>query len=214
MLTAAFIEHELPSRLRLKVPSKRGDKCFFNELVQRLTGLNGIAEVRANPVTGSILVRYQSGTEALRSILEQTGLLDVRFMASTLNRERGAKVDADADANQALALGLSGLSFVQAARGQITGTASENLWNSYRAHTHLRNPWLAMFLFGLGVYQLGNGQVLNSATALMFYAFTAKELSREQHSATGRGSLATPTELCQPSRDPKVTSVNVVEIAV
>ena len=60
-----------------------------------------------------------------------------------------------------MAVGLSGLSAFQALRGELTGSASENFWNAYRAHTHLDSPWFAALLVGLGIYQLTNGELLN-----------------------------------------------------
>jgi len=71
------------------------------------------------------------------------------------------------------AVGLTGLGLYQAARGQILGAATENLWNAYGAQMLLRKPWLAAGLAGLGIYQLARGRALGSASSLLFYALSA-----------------------------------------
>ena len=78
MLPAAFIEHQLPHRLRLKIPSMRGDGAFFEELARRLSMLPGVTALSANPVTASILIHHAGDSKAVTSMMVQEGLLDVR----------------------------------------------------------------------------------------------------------------------------------------
>ena len=77
MLSAAFIEHQLPHRLRLKIPSKRGDGAFFEELARRSSMLPGVTALSANPVTASILIHHAGDSEAVMAMMVQEGLLDV-----------------------------------------------------------------------------------------------------------------------------------------
>jgi len=51
-------EHLLPGRLRLKVPSLRGDRKTCETLAARFSNLRGIESAAASPVSGSVLLRY------------------------------------------------------------------------------------------------------------------------------------------------------------
>lgn len=55
-------EHSLPGRLRLRVPSLAGDRKTCDDLATRFSKLQGIRSAAANPVTGSLLIRYDEDT--------------------------------------------------------------------------------------------------------------------------------------------------------
>jgi hypothetical protein len=59
MKAHAYAVHRLPGRVRLKVPSRRNDRPFFDELARRLKRLDAVTDVRTNPTTGSILVEHK-----------------------------------------------------------------------------------------------------------------------------------------------------------
>jgi copper chaperone CopZ len=52
--------HDLPGRLRVRIPATKGNSISAEKLVNRINALEGIASVDANPVTGSILIRYDT----------------------------------------------------------------------------------------------------------------------------------------------------------
>lgn len=54
--------HALPGRLRLHVSSLVGDRKNCRDLASRFSKLEGIQAAAANPVTGSVLVRYDEKT--------------------------------------------------------------------------------------------------------------------------------------------------------
>lgn len=51
-------EHSLPNRLRLRVPSLTGDRETCKKLASRFSLLQGIRSADVNPVSGSVLIRY------------------------------------------------------------------------------------------------------------------------------------------------------------
>lgn len=53
--------HHVPGRLRVKVPAIKGDARQAQELCARLRARPGVIDAEANPVTGSVLVRYDVG---------------------------------------------------------------------------------------------------------------------------------------------------------
>lgn len=48
----------MPGRLRLKVPRLKGDQGFARRVEERLRGIPALKEVRAAPLTGSVVVHY------------------------------------------------------------------------------------------------------------------------------------------------------------
>ena len=50
--------HSLPGRLRVRIPAIKGNAINAEMLVNQVIQLTGISSVRANPVTGSILIQY------------------------------------------------------------------------------------------------------------------------------------------------------------
>src|SRR5712671_6162198 len=58
MIPVAYIEHQLPGRVRLRVPSRRGEVPFFEKVVRELSKHPAIRELTATPLTGSITLHY------------------------------------------------------------------------------------------------------------------------------------------------------------
>jgi Ca2+-transporting ATPase len=52
--------HILDGRIRIKTPEVKGSHAMAGELESQLSKLNGITHVKANPLTGYILVLFDS----------------------------------------------------------------------------------------------------------------------------------------------------------
>ncbi len=63
MSTDAWVVHRTPGRLRLKIPSKKGDACYFGSLRERFSSLPGIVRTEANPATASFLLLVEPGRD-------------------------------------------------------------------------------------------------------------------------------------------------------
>jgi copper chaperone CopZ len=63
MSTEARITHRTPERLRLKIPSRKGDYPYFDSLRRQLSNLPGVKSVEVNPMTGSLLFLLEPGRE-------------------------------------------------------------------------------------------------------------------------------------------------------
>jgi hypothetical protein len=50
MPSSAIIEHQLPGRLRLRIPTRRGDVSFFQGLVHALSERPDVKEIDATPL--------------------------------------------------------------------------------------------------------------------------------------------------------------------
>ena len=77
MLPVAFLEHQIPGRIRLRVPSKRGDCAYFDSARQRLSGTPAWGEVKANARTGSLVIRDCGDVDRLKSEAAKRGLFSL-----------------------------------------------------------------------------------------------------------------------------------------
>jgi copper chaperone CopZ len=63
MEATAYVVHRVPGRLRIRVPSKKGDTVYFGAVKEALTSLEGVEDVVVSPSTGSILVHGRALAE-------------------------------------------------------------------------------------------------------------------------------------------------------
>jgi hypothetical protein len=63
MLRSGSIAHRIPGRIRIRIPSAKGDSEFLEQARAALSALPGVLEVSCNPLTGSILVLHLPGAE-------------------------------------------------------------------------------------------------------------------------------------------------------
>jgi hypothetical protein len=182
MAATAFVEHELPGRVRLKIPSHRGDVTFFESLVRTLSDLVGIDELIANPFTGSIIIRHSGPAEPIVSRAAELDLFEIGERDEASRRRFLPLSWADRDPRtpeilSAASLLLAGLGTYQLSQGEVLGSASENFWSAYSSSRLLESLGLATLFAGLGIYQLLNGRLLGSAASLFFYALLALRIA-------------------------------------
>jgi Heavy metal associated domain 2 len=72
-LTPFTYLHSTPGRMRIRVPDRRGDEGFCREMEQELARNPGILQVRANPLTGSVLILFDPQRVDDRKILADLG---------------------------------------------------------------------------------------------------------------------------------------------
>ena len=173
MTSLAIIEHQLPGRLRLRIPTRRGDVSFFQRVVQALSECPEIEEVYATPLTGSILVRHSGSVQAITAAAAERKFFEVGDRP-----EKARQVPpASSSPLDAAATGLAGLAVFQIARGQVIGHAAENFWNAYGAQRILGRNEIAAGFALFGVFQLLRGELLGSASSLFFYSLIARKLA-------------------------------------
>lgn len=183
MTPIATIQHQIPGRLRLQIPARRGDVSFFHHIVQALSKLPSIAELSAIPLTGSIIIRHSGSAQAITAAATEQGLFEIgeepkKAPAPSSRRRHHAGLRGTA------ATGLSGLALFQVARGRLTGNAAENFWNAYGAQRILGRPEIAAGFVLLGIAQVLRGQLLGSASSLFFYSLITRQLASIDRGAT------------------------------
>jgi hypothetical protein len=74
MIPEAHVSHGMARRLRIKIPSKKGDVSYFSTLRERLSACPGVGEIRVNPQTGSALISYECETKILAAFGRESDL--------------------------------------------------------------------------------------------------------------------------------------------
>jgi hypothetical protein len=83
-LPEAGITHTISGRLRLKIPSKKGNNSYFESLEQKLSGCDGVQGVKANAVTAGVLLLHNVDINSISRFAEENRL----FMVQSLGSER------------------------------------------------------------------------------------------------------------------------------
>lgn len=181
----AQIEHSIPGRVRLRLRAMRDDVPFFQRVEAELARWPHIRAVRSNARTGSLLVEHTGDPAIWIRNARDGGLFNaVRPEAPAARRSVVRPVPAPVVGSplNLTAAGLAAAGTLQLMRGNVVGSASENLWNAYGLYAVARKPLASVVLVALGLMQIARGEVLGSATSLFLYAYSARRLAR--HRAT------------------------------
>jgi Heavy metal associated domain 2 len=143
--------HHLPGRTRFKIPERRGDHAFFDEISEQLRKFPSVRGVEANPVTASLLLHYSGDldSEPMQAVLNALAeIVEPELSAAPVaTRLRAEAVEVDQaiqrfthgalDLSSATALGLLALAGVQLLRGQQPVIAISLAWYA----TELLRRW-------------------------------------------------------------------------
>lgn len=55
------VAHQVPGRIRMKIPAAKGNPELLEQIKQTFGGLPGIEGIEVNPVTGSVVLNYDVG---------------------------------------------------------------------------------------------------------------------------------------------------------
>jgi hypothetical protein len=180
MIPVAHIEHQLPGRVRLRVPSKRGEVPFFERVVKELSKHPSIWELIASPLTGSITLQYSEPLQTIMAVAADLMLFETRWPKPGVKAgesKRAERLSRDAGLAGSVAAGLSGLSLYQAVQGNLVGNAVESFWLCFSAQTTLGRPDLAAVFAAVGVWQMLRGRFFGSATSLFFYSMVMRQVA-------------------------------------
>lgn len=71
MIPEAIVCHSSPGRFRFKVPSRKGDAAYFSNLKDHFAHLDGVKEVEANALTGSVVFIHAADLKAISAFAEE-----------------------------------------------------------------------------------------------------------------------------------------------
>jgi len=150
MLPEAFITHISRGRVRIKIPSRKGDRVFFSALKDKLPATSeipGIQRIEMNPTTGSVLIVHDLDFKGhdltiFSGHLEQMGLFKLKpndtpgtpvsqNIARTfkgINQQITDFTSGEIDLQSLVLLGLLGLGLYQFSRGQFMIPAISAFW--------------------------------------------------------------------------------------
>lgn len=187
MVSTAIIAHQIPGRVRLRIPERRGDHAYFESLIQGLSAHPGVHRTRVDARRGSVVIHH-AHDDARPLIVAAEELFCVQEEDQTLPPEVARQPQAVAIL-EVLAATWAALGFYQLARRDVAGAASENFWSAFRAH-HLLNSWTFTFAYGtLALVQLFRLQILGSASSLFYSSFVAWKLAE---AAGGKSRIVFP----------------------
>jgi hypothetical protein len=73
----AFVVHRTPTRIRIKIPGRRRQKCYFEALKPALLAHPDILEVETSPLTGSVIINCRAGFTLATKDDQQFALLEL-----------------------------------------------------------------------------------------------------------------------------------------
>lgn len=79
----ALAQHELPGRLRVRIPSGRGNAVFLEGVGTRPAATPGVRPLRVNPVTGGLLIEHGASAGAIAAFAWEHGLFDAWAFSPT-----------------------------------------------------------------------------------------------------------------------------------
>jgi hypothetical protein len=188
MVPVASIEHQLPGRVRLRIPSKRGDVPFFEKVVRELSKHPSLRELTTSSVTGSITLHYRDPLQPITAAAAEQKLFETGRSEPEEGGSKPKQVSSSREASGlagATAAGLSGLGLFQVARGNVLGSAVENLWHAIGAQRIFGRPDIAVVFVALGIYQLLRGQIFGAASSLFFYALALPHIAAMEQARGG-----------------------------
>jgi hypothetical protein len=149
-LPAAHIGHQTADRIRIRIPSRKGEAAYFSAVGETLHRNLPTAGIEVNPATGSVLLKGpQMDAAAIASTGEKNGLFALETRSSgmaplskkiaTPFRDLSRSVDrfsgGELDLPGMAFLALIGVGVYQLARGNITAP-----------------PWYSAFWYALGLF--------------------------------------------------------------
>jgi len=145
----------MTGRLRLRVPSRRGDGAYLGKITEEFSSLPGIAQVIVNTGTSSVLFLHSLSEDAIMGHLSASGLFrlsgaptgqgDVHLGVKGCFREISGKVEKATGGTMGISevafLALFGAGVMQIGRGNFTAI-----------------PWYTAFWYALNIFLKSDAQ--------------------------------------------------------
>jgi hypothetical protein len=150
MVQTAHVVHHIPGRARLRIPAKRHNHNFFEDVKRRLGQLDSVSHVSVNPASASVLVHYRGGIDQLLAEAAIKGLNEILDISEDLppiipaaakmaqqliqiDRQITELSGGGLDGRSAVLIGLAVAAIMQLFRGEIFGPAIPLIWYAAQA---------------------------------------------------------------------------------
>jgi len=148
-VSEAFVSHSMVTRVRIKVPSKKGDTAYFAAVKKKLSLCPGILGVQTNPRTAGILVLHSGAVNSLADYAKAKDLFllkipearrkslmaDVAAVFKSYNDQLKKMTEGELDIPSLVFVSLIVSGIYQIVRGNLGAPA-----------------WYTAFWYALGVY--------------------------------------------------------------
>ncbi len=138
MTPRAHVTHRIPGRIRIRLPSMRGDYEFFGRLEKEISGFPAVKSIASNPLTAGILLLHEGDAGDILAKARAMRLFDVQPAGSLQERADANLEEAGrmlkrisggaADLNGIVIVALMALAVQQAVEGNIVAPAVTMLW--------------------------------------------------------------------------------------
>jgi hypothetical protein len=150
---SAYIKHQIPGRVRLKIPQKKGDLEYFGQIAELFADCPHITELQLNPTSASLLICHEITADFLNiaDFARKKGLFTIidkpddtfkipnqpitKFASTGINRLDKSLSDFTQgflDGRSLLFLALIGLAIRQMSKEHFLGASSSLLWYAFR----------------------------------------------------------------------------------
>lgn len=152
MIPDAVIAHASTGRLRIRIPSQKGNLTALKSLGDQLAACPGIISLEVNPGTGSILLLHQSTVQEIAEYARSRSLFSLdeqkssRMPSAELRRNLGETFKSVDRQIQNLTGGDMDLSGFAMAALVVTGTAQILTGNAGAI------PWFAAYWYAYHLY--------------------------------------------------------------
>jgi hypothetical protein len=83
MTPDAEIAHSSRTRLRIRIPSRRGDVAYFMTIAERFSACEGIENIEVNPRTASLLFIHKTDVPSIAEYAASHGIFHAAVTSST-----------------------------------------------------------------------------------------------------------------------------------
>lgn len=149
ILPKAELLHSIADRVRIRIPSRRHRRQYFEEVEAGLREFSDVHAVATNPLTGSVLITHRSPLNQLADFARSKGLFDLQMVFheeppqealskkmvrnfKQIDRKVRERTHGSSDLPSVLAVGLLGAAIFQISRGRLFPPALTLLDNAMR----------------------------------------------------------------------------------
>ncbi len=86
MLPDAHISHLTSQRMRIKIPSKKGDAAYFSSLKDQFSKYQGIEMLEVNAVTGSVLFLHNLSVKDIAGYAQNNNIFSLKRLNHSPSR--------------------------------------------------------------------------------------------------------------------------------
>ncbi len=150
MLPQSYVTHRTRNRIRIKIPRKRGDAIYFQNLKDKFDSFQFVESIQVNPLTGSLLIiRQKLDIDGITSFAESEKLFTsapAKVKSLPLSRQLVEPIANFSDSMKRSSDGyidLPGLIFLVLLGGGIYELLKGNL---------VTPPWYTFLWYAFGVF--------------------------------------------------------------